>query len=109
MLNAVLLFVSLLGLGVTQKSKRVVDGSTALVQSIGGVGVGGCISPDRGWPSGVMCVTCNMVDVELGDEITQGCDVDFVGFEVGGHPAGDLAGFMDKLGLLVGVEFKNFT
>lgn len=56
-----------------------------------------------------MCVTCNVVDVELRDEVAKGGDVDFVGFEVSAHPAGDLAGFVNKLGLLRKAEFKDFA
>jgi len=61
------------------------------------------------WPGQVGFITCDVVDMQLRHHIAKRSNIHFVGFEMGVHEVSNAAGFVDKLGLLVGAEFKNFT
>ena len=74
-----------------------------------GIGLGRMGAEHRRRPSGVVGVTCNMVDMELGHEIAEGGDIHLVGLEVHRHQMGDVARFMDELDLILMLEFINFA
>ena len=72
------------------------------------VGLFGIAAPDNSGPGGIVVETCDDVDMELGDDVADGSDVEFIGLKVVLDKFGNLSDGEHDGGVVGGFEFVEF-